>query len=118
MKISLPSKILPSPKAVILFLVFIGCSVLPLMLAAVAYLLHSITASMTATPDLSKASQQSPPGTGSQHDQLGKGATGTAPTSNHSQGHPKLIPVGPNTSAITAAEAAERPSVTSHPDGK
>ena len=114
MKISLPSRMLPSPKAVILFLVFIGCSVLPLVLAAVAYLVHSIA----ATPGLSGASQQSPAGTGSPPDKPGNGATGIAPTSSHSQGHPKPIPVGPTTLAITAAEAAERPSVLSHPDGK
>lgn len=114
MKISSPSKLWPSPKAVILFLVFAGCAVLPLMLAAVAYLLHAVA----ATPGLSKASHQSPPSTGSQHDKPGNGATGSAPTSNYSQGHPKPIPVGPESSAISAAEAAERPSVSSHPDGK
>ena len=114
MKISLPSKIFPSLKAVILFLVFVGCAVLPLVIAAVAYLWQSIA----ATPGLSKTSQQSPAGTGSPHDEPGSGATGIAPTGNHSQGHPKPIPVGPETSSITAAEAAERPSVSSHPDGK
>ncbi|MGH8829905.1 MAG: hypothetical protein ACREXV_02295 [Polaromonas sp.] len=114
MKILLPSKILPSPKALILFLVFVGCAVLPLVLAAVAYLLHSVA----AKPGPNKASQQSSPSTSSQLDKPGNGATGIAPASNHSQGHPKLIPVGPKTPAITAAEAAERPSVSSHPDGK
>ncbi|MGH6636995.1 MAG: hypothetical protein ACREBY_00145 [Polaromonas sp.] len=114
MKISLPSKILPSPKALILFLVFVGCAVLPLVLAALAYLLHSVA----AKPGPNKASQQSPPSLGSQQGKPGNGATGIAPASNHSRGHPKLIPVGPDTSAITAAEAAERPSVPSHPDGK
>ena len=114
MKILWPSKILPSPKAGILFLVFVGCAVLPLMLAAVVYLLHSIA----ATPGWSKASQQSPAGTGSQHEKPGDGATGIAPTSNHSQGHQTPIPAGPEASAIKAAEAAERPSVSFHPDGK
>jgi hypothetical protein len=114
MKTSLLSKILPLPQAVILFLVFVGCAILPLGLAAVAYRLHSAA----AAPSLSQASNQSPLSTGSQHHEPGHGVTGLTPASNHSQGHPKFIAVGPETSAIHAAEAAERPSFLFHPDGK
>ncbi len=114
MKMPWSSRLLPSPQGVILVLVFAGCAALPLVLAAVAYLLRSVA----VMPGLGNASQQSAPSTGSQHGTPGNGATGIVPTSNSLQGNPTPIPAGPDTSVINAAEAAERRSVSPHPDRK
>ncbi len=114
MKTPWSSRLLPSPKGVILVLVFAGCAALPLLLAAVAYLLRSVA----VTPGAGKAQHQSAPNTASQHRTPVNDGANVVPTSNSLQGHPTLIPAGPDTSAINAAEAATRHSGSSHPDGK